>query len=430
MSNRIGNGVAQKFQSIKRHLREMNEKERKFENCLYAPRDMIRSLKPITNNDLQNLCVDLMNKTSSKIIIKGGTEVHSVELVKAFMKESFCFTETLYKVLIPTNENMNTEIASKFSTYGNGWERIRNQTVKRLMEYDSTVKLWTATRKGHPMHQPLPHTIYYDDKPECYDRLRRLEIPFGHVAARKELRRVMHSLHGATYSDFMTKWEHSEDLRRRLLKAVRIASHVAPKSSTSSKNLSNLVVHSLKTELLKNIEVNAYNLGYVTEDEDYDFRRAVAAFQEPTERLIPLAFTTTYKTSLYAHCPEYLNPAAVLDVKTPDGYTKSNAAIEINVVIQNLLTPWPRKYDCVHDFTHHKAIKDVLPKNVDISKIEVKRSSSIWAKILRGEADNIEELKQLEELDWKGKRGFTEQAIDIGGLKLRKNATNDILTEE
>ena len=408
----------------------MDKKEKTFENCLYVPRDMIRSLKPITNNDLQNLSIDLMNKTSSKIIIKGGTEIHSEELVKAFMKENFCFTETLYKVLIPTNKNMSTEVTSKLSTYGNGWERIRNQTVKRLMEYDSTVKLWTATRKSHPMHQPLPHTIYYDDKPECFDKLRRLGIPFGHVAARKELRRIMHSLHGATYTDFMSNWEHSLDLRGRLLKAVRIAGHVAPKSSTSSKNLSNLVVHSLRTELLKNIEVNAYNLGYITDYEDYDFRRAVAAFQEPTANLLPLSFATTYKTSLYAHCPEYIAPAAILDVNTPDGYTKNNAALEINVVIQNLITAWPRKYDCLHDFTHHIAIKDVLPEQSDISKVEVKRSSSIWARILRGEVENIDELQNLEKLEWKGKRGFTENCIEAGGLRMRKDAINDAILEE
>ena len=397
---------------------------KKFENCLYVPREFVREITPITNADMQNLNIDLMNKTSSKCIRSGGIEVMAEELTRVFAKDSFCFNETLYKILIPTNDNMSSELTCKRSICGNGWERIRNCVVKRTMEYDSTVKLWSATQKGHPLHQPLPHTIYYEDKPECYDTLRRLGIPFGHKAARKELRRVLNLMHGPYCADILANWELEKGTRVKLLKALRIASHVTPKVANSSKNLSKLVKHSLKTELLDNIETNAYNLGYVMKTEDYNFRKAISSFQEPTERLIPMSFTTTYKTSLYAYCPESISPAVMYDVETRDGYKKNDAALEINVVIQTLTTAWPKKYDSLHEFDHTRAIKDVLPEGTDLTKINVRRNNSIWGRIIRNEAGELYDLESYEKEYWKGDRVFVEKTIDACGLRMRNDAVN------
>ena len=307
---------------------------------------------------------------------------------------------------------------------GNGWERIRNCTVKRLMEFDSTVKLWSATKKGHPLHQPLPHTIYYEDKTDHFERLRRLGIPFGHKAARKALRSVMQSLHGPFCADFLGNWSHDLKLRLKLQKAIRIASHVMPKTANSSKNMSKLVVHSLRTELLDNIEANAYNLGYLMKGEDYNFRNSISQFQEPTERLLPMSFTTTYKTSLYALCPSSISPAVMFDVANEDGYMKNDAALEVNVVVQNLTTAWPRKFDSLHDFDHTKPVKEVLPIGTDLAKIHVLRSNSLWAKIVRGECNELENLEEYEKEYWSGARSFTEKTIETSGLRMRNNATS------
>ena len=79
----------------------------------------------------------------------------------AYSRDDFNLTETLYRVLIPMEDNMLAEATCEMSFDGNGWEMIRNRALKRIMQYDSTVKLWNATRKGHPLFQKLPHTIYY-----------------------------------------------------------------------------------------------------------------------------------------------------------------------------------------------------------------------------------------------------------------------------
>ena len=61
-------------------------KEKIFENFLYVPRGFAREIHPITNGDMQNLNIDLMNKTSSKCIMKGGIEISAEEITKASFK--------------------------------------------------------------------------------------------------------------------------------------------------------------------------------------------------------------------------------------------------------------------------------------------------------------------------------------------------------
>ena len=100
--------------------------------------------------------------------------------------EDFILTETLYRVLIPTTDNLYAETTSKMSCGNNGWERIRNSTLRRVMEFDSTIKLWNATRRGHPLFQQLPHTIFYGKDSENYFRLRRLNVPTNLKSAREE----------------------------------------------------------------------------------------------------------------------------------------------------------------------------------------------------------------------------------------------------
>ena len=58
-------------------------REKTFENFLYVPNGFARKINPITNADLQNLSIDLMNKTSSKCIMKGGIEISAEEITKA-----------------------------------------------------------------------------------------------------------------------------------------------------------------------------------------------------------------------------------------------------------------------------------------------------------------------------------------------------------
>ena len=52
-------------------------KEKTFEAGLYTPKGFVRELTPVTNMDLQHLSIQVMNKTSSKALTKGNTEVHS-----------------------------------------------------------------------------------------------------------------------------------------------------------------------------------------------------------------------------------------------------------------------------------------------------------------------------------------------------------------
>ena len=55
--------------------------KKKFEACLYNPAGTIRDLNPITNVDMQNLSISLMNMTTTKAITKGNIEVHSGRLL-------------------------------------------------------------------------------------------------------------------------------------------------------------------------------------------------------------------------------------------------------------------------------------------------------------------------------------------------------------
>ena len=48
-----------------------------FEACLYNPAGTIRTLNPVTNMELQNLSVPLLNMTTYKAITKGNIEVHT-----------------------------------------------------------------------------------------------------------------------------------------------------------------------------------------------------------------------------------------------------------------------------------------------------------------------------------------------------------------
>ena len=395
---------------------------RRFESCLYCPTGFSRELKPVTNGELQHLSIDLLNKTSSTKWLPGDTEVFAEEVSKVSYKEEFHFVETLYRVLIPANDNMFAETASKMSIAGSGFERIRNATIKRVMEYDSTVKLWDATKRLHPLHQQLPHTIFYGDNYQYFNELRRLGIPFDLKSARKEVRNTLQKLHGATAADLLEKWDHNKLLRERMLKILRIASYVTPKTAVSSKNIDKLTRHSLKTKLLADLESNAYNMGLFINSEDSDFRDVIRFFQEPTERLIPLAFVTTYKTSLYATCPKALAPANLLD--GDDGKDR-NAALEMNFVVQNLVTAWPRKYDKIHDFDHKTPLKDVLPMSLDINKLMVKRSDTLWAKLIREEEVGFPNADEFD-FNWSGNRGITETPIEKSGLRVRKNANSMI----
>ena len=114
----------------------------------------------------------------------------------------------------------------------------------------------------------------------------------------------------------------------------------------------------------------------------------------------------------------------MFDVANGDGYAKSNAALEVNVIIQNLITAWPRKYDSLHDFDHTKPVKDVLPIGTDLAKIHVRRSNSLWAKIVRGEGNELENLDEYEKEFWSGVRSFTEKTIETSGLRMRNDATS------
>ena len=50
---------------------------KKFEACLYNPTGTVRDLEPVSNNDLQELSVPILNQTTSKAITKGNIEIHS-----------------------------------------------------------------------------------------------------------------------------------------------------------------------------------------------------------------------------------------------------------------------------------------------------------------------------------------------------------------
>ena len=342
--------------------------------------------------------------------------------------EDFILTETLYRVLIPTTDNLYAETTSKVSCGDNGWERIRNSTLRRIMEYDSTVKLWSTTKRGHPLFQQLPHTIFYGKDSEHYFRLRRLNIPTDLKSARTEFKTLIKTGQSQAIKpfaeNFISDWNFNLEMRRRLFKALMISSFVMPRSTINSRILQTMVDHSLKTELLHDIETNAYSMGLVSNSEDLRFSEVIRKFQEPSERFLPMAFLTTYKSSIYAIKSKYISPAKLWDSEPIQGMTSKDAAVEFNFIIRNLTTPWPRKYDSLHEFDHGMPIREVLPENMDLGKVMVRRSDSIWAKIARGE-EQIPEEEEKKETEWAGTKIFKEKVMNTKGLKLRKNANKD-----
>ena len=396
-----------------------------YESQLYVPFGTKRTIIPITNSDMDNLSIDLLNKTTTTAINKGGIEIQSEELVKA-SGDDFEYFETSYRVLVPLMDNIQAEVTSRNSFEGNGWERIRNAVLDSCMQYDSTIKLWDATRKTSTLYQNLPHTIFYGNELSTanYFKLRRLEIPVALKQARREFRDTAQKFHGVRADENLLKWQFDLNRRRRLLKILRIASFVLPKSITKSNSLNRHIRHSLQAELLKNVETNCNNMGLVTAAEDYLFRDVIRKFQEPTETNLPLSFTTCYKTSLYAMKPSTLIPATMLDSEPMNGNIKKSAGVEFNFIIQNLVTAWVKKYDQVHDFSHHTPMKTVLPDNTDLDKIIVRRSNSNWARMFRNEAGNLPTQEEIIKNEWKGKRNFDEINLHSSILRTRRNATS------
>lgn len=323
---------------------------------------------------------------------------------------------------------MAAETTCEMSFNGNGWERIRNSVLRRVMEYDSTIKLWDATRKGHPLFQKLPHTICYGNDTEHYFRLRRLNVPTDMKSARTEFKNLIRTGHTQAIKPYaeniISDWNFNLGLRRRLFKALMISSHVLPRSTVNSSVMQTTVRHSLQTELLHDVETNAYSMGLVSNSEDLRFSNVIRKFQEPAEKFVPLDFLTTYKSSIYAVKTPQLPFARLWDSEPILGMTMKDAAVEFNFLIQNLTTAWPRKFDTLHDFNHDIAIRDVLPENAELGKISVRRSDSNWAKIIRNE-DHIPDKEIKEETEWLGTRGFKERKMDIRGLRQRKNAVKE-----
>ena len=273
----------------------------------------------------------------------------------------------------------------------------------------------------------MPHTIFYGENSLSYFNLRRLGISTDIMMARKEFRNFIRTGKGQAFkpeaANVLENWNFQRAIRGRLYKAVTIASHVIPRAAVNSKIISDLVRHSLKTELLEDLEKNTWSMGLMFNDEDRLFSDAIRKFQEPTEKMLPLSFTTTYKTSLYAECPKYIAPATIWDSEPVTGMITKDAAVEFAFLVRNLVTAWPRRFDRLHDYDHTIPIKDVLPTNFDCSKVRVMRSDSNWAKIVRGEQDfPVDESTNGD--DWKGYRIFAEKKIDAKGLRPRRNAIN------
>lgn len=390
---------------------------------MYVPFGAKREMSPVTNLAMDNLSIDLLNKTTTAHITKGGVEIQAEELLIA-TADDFEFHETSYRVLVPLCDNIQAEITCKNSVEGKGWERIRNTVLESCMQYDSTVKLWNATRKTSTLFQNLPHTIFYGEEPSTanYFRMRRLEVPCTMKTARREYKNAVQKLQSEKAKESLLNWDFDSIKRSRLLKILRISSFVTPRAATSSKCVDEHVRHSLKTELLRNVETNCNNMGLITVAEDYNFRNIIRKFQEPTEINLPLSFTTCYKTSLYASKPTTLTPAVILDSEPAPGIFRKAAAVEFNFIVQNLVTAWVKKYDQLHDFSHRIPIKTVLPENTNLDNIMVKRSCTNWAKILRNESDAIPSKEELSRLEWKGKRNFDLITLDANILRTRRNA--------
>ena len=184
-----------------------------------------------------------------------------------------------------------------------------------------------------------------------------------------------------------------------------------------------MVRHSLKTELLKDVEMNAHNMGMTFDCEEPEFSFCIRHFQEPTEKFLPMSFTTTFKTSLYTVLPKAISPAVIFDYNF-ERIGKRDNAIEMNFVVQNLVTAWPRRFDKVHDLTHETPIKDVLPESCSSTKVNTMHSNSAIAKLIRN-PDGFQDTMAPLNANWTGKRNFKEVTINPIGLKLRRNGVSE-----
>ena len=391
---------------------------KRFENVLFVPSGFVREIKPVSNSELDNLSVELMNKTTVKPIEVGAVEICSEEISKVSNPE-FVFTETFYKILIPMSTNISAETNSRMSMNGYGWERIRNVVVENTMKFDSTVKLWEATRKNSALFQKLPHTIYYEDNDQHYFKLRRLGLPYSLKSARREYRKESQILHGDRARPHLENWDFNRHMRGRLDRMLKLASNILPRSATHSNNLGKNVRHSLKTELLRNIEIDCSSMGLRTKSEDKSFNETIRRFQEPTETNLPLTFTTCYKTSVYTNCPETLEPATMWDVSDGKNIIKANAGVSFDFIVQTLTSAWLRKFDFMHNFSHETPIKTLLTKNEDLEKTKVNKSNSKWARKIRGDEISLDENDYFP---WSGRRNFNEARLDATGLRIRKDA--------
>ena len=127
---------------------------KRFENVMFVPKGYVREIKPVCNGELDNLSIELMNKTSVVNLRESGAEVHMEELTKVCSGD-FSWTETLFKVLVSMESCMRADLNSKMSVNHGGWEKMRNNVVECCLRFDSTIKLWDATRKESTLFQEL-----------------------------------------------------------------------------------------------------------------------------------------------------------------------------------------------------------------------------------------------------------------------------------
>ena len=118
-------------------------REKTFEAGLYVPKGFVREIVPVTNSDLQHLSVQVMNKTSSKALTKGNTEVHAgmthkdtisseLALSHRFKKTSFLWKYMSHKKKkSPVPLQKTTFITRKRST-GFSYRSVTTCTLKLL----------------------------------------------------------------------------------------------------------------------------------------------------------------------------------------------------------------------------------------------------------------------------------------------------------
>ena len=63
--------------------------------------------------------------------------------------------------------------------------------------------------------------------------------------------------------------------------------------------------------------------------------------------------------------------------------------------------------------------------SLDINKLMVKRSDTLWAKLIREEEVGFPNADEFD-FNWSGNRGITETPIEKSGLRVRKNANSMI----